>query len=97
MMNTYRRWISLFLCVTAVSVSAETVFSVHPDHECTGAGCPVCLLIQYGEMSFRYLKSGVVHSGFQAVSLLMAAFVLKRGFLFFIPLNSVQLKVRINT
>jgi hypothetical protein len=89
-------WISLCLCVAAVSVSAETVFSIHPDHACTGAGCPVCLFIQRMENFCKQLKCAAVYPCFQPAGLLIIAFVLKHCFFLLIPLSAVRLKVKIN-
>jgi hypothetical protein len=89
-------WISLSLCFIAASLSAETVLAVHQDHPCTGADCPVCLLIQRTENSFRQFKNVVFFSGFQGAAFLMTALVLKRAIFLFLPLSAVRLKVKIN-
>jgi hypothetical protein len=89
-------WISLCLCVIAASLSGETVFSIHSEHACTGADCPVCLLTQRIENFVRQLKNAVSHSGFQAAAFLMTALVLKHIFFLFAPLSAVRLKVKIN-
>jgi hypothetical protein len=80
-----------------VSLFSEAVISGRPDHECGGADCPVCLLVQQAEIFFRQLKTAAVfHAGFPAAAALTAVFVLKRSLFLFIPITAVRLKVKIN-
>ncbi|MDR2051931.1 MAG: hypothetical protein LBP80_00810 [Treponema sp.] len=94
-MNRFRAFL-LSLCFCLAAVFLFTVISVHPEHECHGADCPVCLLIQRTEFFFRQLRCAVFHAAFPVVALLMMALVLNRVFFFFIPLSAVRLKVKIN-
>jgi hypothetical protein len=90
-------WLSLCFCFALVSLFSETVISIQPDHECYGADCPVCLLVQQAEIFFRQLKNAAaLHAGFPAVMMLIVVFVLKRGSVLFIPMTAVRLKVKIN-
>jgi hypothetical protein len=68
----------------------------HQNHDCSGEGCPLCLLIQRVENFFRELKSAASCPGFSADTLLMAAFILKFAVFRFVPSSAVQLKVKMN-
>jgi hypothetical protein len=89
-------WISLSLCLIAAFFSAETALSVHSNHACTGADCPVCLLIQRTENFLRQLKNAAFFPGVKEAAFLMIALTLKRVFFLFFPLSAVRLKVKIN-
>jgi hypothetical protein len=89
-------WISLCFCVTAVSLSSESYIVFHQDHLCPGEGCPLCILIQRAEDLSRQLKCAAIFSGFSVNRLLMIAFILKFMISRFIPLSTVQLKVKMN-
>jgi hypothetical protein len=68
----------------------------HQDHDCSGEGCPLCLLIQRVENFFRELKSAASYPGFSAAALLTVVFILKFAVFRFVPLSAVQLKVKMN-
>jgi hypothetical protein len=84
------------VCFAAASfVSAGYIVS-HQAHDCPGEDCPLCLLIQGTENFSRHLKCAASCPGFPAAVLLAAVFVLKFAAFRFIPLNAVQLKVKMN-
>jgi hypothetical protein len=74
----------------------EGYILLHHNHDCSGEGCPLCLLIQRAENFFRDLKSAASCPDFSAASLLMAVFILKFAVFRFVPLSTVQLKVKMN-
>lgn len=89
-------WISLCLCLIAASLWGEIFVPAHSNHACTGADCPVCLLMRGAENFIRQLKNAAFFSGFQAAAFLMISYILKRAFFLFPPLSTVRLKVKIN-
>lgn len=96
-MNRFRGFLlGLCFCLVTVFLFSETAVFIHPDHDCHGTDCPVCLLIQRAENFFRQLKCVVFYAGFPAAAFLMTAFVLNRSFFLFIPPSAVRLKVKIN-
>jgi hypothetical protein len=78
------------------SLASESYILFHRDHDCTGGDCPLCLLIQRAENFSRQLKGAASYPGFSAVAFLLAAFMLKFAVSRFIPLSTVQLKVKMN-
>jgi hypothetical protein len=96
-MNGFRGlWLSLCFCFAVVFLFSETVVSIQPDHDCCGADCPVCLLMQRVENFFRQLKNAVFHAGFPVTAFLMTTFILNRASFLFVPMSAVRLKVKIN-
>ncbi|MDR0601204.1 MAG: hypothetical protein LBG42_02380, partial [Treponema sp.] len=66
------------------------------NHECTGADCPVCVLIRQAENFSRQPRNIPFFPGFQGAAFLATAFILKRSFLLFILQSAVRLKVKMN-
>jgi hypothetical protein len=76
-------------------VFSEGFNAVLADHDCCGAGCPVCLLLQQGEDFFRQYKAPC--SGFSSGALAPVFLVLDLVPCRFITTSAVQLKVKMNT
>jgi hypothetical protein len=87
-------WLCLGFCAAMTALFSESYILFHRNHDCSGEGCPLCLLIRRVENFSRELKSAASCSGFSAASLLPAAFILKFVVFRFVPLSAVQLKVK---
>jgi hypothetical protein len=89
-------WIGFCFCFITVAFFSENYIAFHWDHDCYGAGCPVCFLIQRAENFSRQLRSAASYSGFSESALLTAVFILRFALFCFIILSSVRLKIKMN-
>jgi hypothetical protein len=87
-------WIGLCLCFLAVCFFSESATASGWNHDCRGGDCLACLLARGAESFSRAAKHAEFYSGVSLDILITAAFIL--GFVVFIPLSSVRLKVRLN-
>lgn len=94
-MNRFRFFLMGFCFVTA-ALFAENHSLAAFDHDCSGADCPICILIQTAENFLRHLKNALFQPAFQAGILLITVIVSKRVFFSFIPQSPVWLKVKMN-
>ncbi|MDR0377123.1 MAG: hypothetical protein LBH70_04940 [Spirochaetaceae bacterium] len=88
-------WKLLLLWGVMAAVVSEITIAVPPGHDCSGEGCPVCLLIQQAEHSIR-LKCAAAHSVFSPAGSPAAALILPVAVFPGIPLSSIRLKVKMN-
>jgi hypothetical protein len=89
-------WISLSLCFIISVAVPEMIIAVCQDHDCSGEGCPVCLLIKGAEDCSRQPKYSAFHPGFPVSAILGAAAVLDFAIFCHVPASSVRLKVKMN-
>jgi hypothetical protein len=87
---------ALCVCLVMAALFSESFIAAHAEHDCSGEGCPVCLLILRAENFSRHFKSAVFQSGFSAKTLWTAAVILRLSVFYFIPKSSVGLKVKMN-
>ena len=60
--NQIQRVTAVILCILLLSVMTLSVFYIarEADHDCTGADCPVCAMIQTAEQALQFFSAGVV-------------------------------------
>ena len=88
--------IGLLLCFIMSAIVTETIAAVNNDHNCSGEGCPVCVMVQQAENFCRQFKYAAFDSGFSATGILPARAVLSFAVFSPVPLSSVRLKVKMN-
>jgi hypothetical protein len=89
-------WTGLCLCFITAFLFPENYIAFHWDHDCYGADCPACLMIQGAEHFLRQFRGAAFYPAFSGRAFLAAAFILKFAVLSLIPLSSVRLKIKMN-
>ncbi|MDR1956831.1 MAG: hypothetical protein LBQ30_08265 [Treponema sp.] len=91
-------WICLALgvCLVCAVLLSERFIAAHRDHDCCGAECPICLLIQGAAHFSRQLKSAAGYSGFALRVRMTSLLGVRVGLVKYIPLSPVRLNVKMN-
>jgi hypothetical protein len=86
---------ALALCFGAMVISSENFTVIHAIHDCTGPGCPVCLLIQLAREFIRHTRDTF---GAAAFPLIAGAvfFTVRPAAFYHAAAVPVTLKVRLN-
>jgi hypothetical protein len=88
--------IALCAILVLAVLSAENFTAVRADHDCSGEGCPVCLLMQGARILNRQLKHAAFPPGIFSGAVPAIVFVSHLAARRPVSANSVTLKVRMN-
>ncbi|MDR1575408.1 MAG: hypothetical protein LBS37_05325 [Treponema sp.] len=87
---------ALCVCLVLAALFSENFTAVRADHDCHGAGCPVCLLIQGARLLTRQSKYAAFPSGLFPGAVPVIVLVSWLAARWPAPASSVVLKVKMN-
>jgi len=89
-------FLALALCIIFSVVFTENLSAGSNEHDCTGADCPICLIIEAGQNFLKTLKiTGFLF--FTALMAFLAHILIGYSGLNAYTLSPIKLKIRINS
>jgi hypothetical protein len=88
--------IALCACLVLAALFSENFIAVRADHDCSGEGCPVCLLAEGARTLTRQLKHAAFPAGLFPGAAPLVVPVPGRAVLYPVSASSVTLKVKMN-